>query len=159
MASYQDTDEQFEFVFDNNTANTPSCSVSSIGHLHGSITNLTQSLITNPASYGLTGPTVTATSSTILATGMNTNSGWYSTPTSAGGTLQVSGGANIKGELTVKGVNLSERLDIIEQKLGILRPNSDLEGRWETLKSLGEEYRKLEKEILEKEKIWDILKK
>jgi len=54
---------------------------------------------------------------------------------------------------------LDERLNAIEERLGILRPNNDLEGRWEKLKALGEEYRKLEKEILEGESIWDTLKK
>jgi hypothetical protein len=54
---------------------------------------------------------------------------------------------------------MSDRLDAIEERLGILRPNNDLEGKWENLKALGDEYRALEKDILEKEKIWDLLKK
>jgi hypothetical protein len=40
-----------------------------------------------------------------------------------------------------------------------MRPNADLEQRWDDLKALGDRYRELEKEILEKEKIWDLLKK
>ena len=54
---------------------------------------------------------------------------------------------------------IERRLDAIEERLGILRPNNDLEGKWEKLKSLGDEYRALEKDILEKEKIWDLIKK
>ncbi len=73
--------------------------------------------------------------------------------------LKVSGDAEFEGDIKVKGVNLTERLDAIEERLGILRPNNDLEGKWEKLKKLGEEYRKLEKEILEGEQIWDMLKK
>ncbi len=75
------------------------------------------------------------------------------------GMLKVSGNAEFEGEVTIRGVKLDERLNAIEERLGILRPNNDLEGRWEKLKALGEEYRKLEKEILEGESIWDTLKK
>ncbi len=73
--------------------------------------------------------------------------------------LTVKGDAEFEGDIKIKGVNLTDRLDEIEKRLAILRPNNDLEGRWEKLKALGEEYRKLEKEILEGESIWDILKK
>lgn len=73
--------------------------------------------------------------------------------------LKVSGDAEFEGDVKIKGVSLSDRLDTIEERLGILRPNNDLEGKWEKLKALGEEYRRLEKEILEGEKIWDMLKK
>lgn len=73
--------------------------------------------------------------------------------------LTVKGDATFEGNLKIKGVDLTERLDAIEQRLGILRPNNDLEGKWEKLKSLGEEYRKLEQEILEGENIWDILQR
>jgi hypothetical protein len=73
--------------------------------------------------------------------------------------LTVKGDALFEGNVKIKGVDLTERLDAIEQRLGILRPNNDLEGKWEKLKSLGEEYRKLEQEILEGENIWDILQR
>lgn len=73
--------------------------------------------------------------------------------------LRVAGNAEFEGEVSIKGVKLDERLNAIEERLGILRPNNDLEGKWEKLKKLGEEYRKLEKEILEGENIWDMLKK
>jgi hypothetical protein len=43
--------------------------------------------------------------------------------------------------------------------LGILHPNDKLEKKWEELKKLGDAYRALEKDIIEKEKIWDTLKK
>jgi hypothetical protein len=75
------------------------------------------------------------------------------------GKLTVSGDATFDGEVTIRGVKLDDRLTAIEERLGILRPNNDLEGKWEKLKALGEEYRKLEQEILEGENIWDILKK
>ena len=74
-------------------------------------------------------------------------------------TLHVNGDAEFEGDITIKGVKLSERLDKIEERLGILRPNNNLEDKWEKLKALGEEYRRLEKEILEGESIWDTLKR
>ena len=73
--------------------------------------------------------------------------------------LKVTGNAEFEGEVTIRGVKLDDRLTAIEERLGILRPNNDLEGRWEKLKALGEEYRKLEQEILEGESIWATLKK
>ena len=73
--------------------------------------------------------------------------------------VKVVGDAIFDGEVTIRGVKLDDRLTAIEERLGILRPNNVLEGRWEKLKALGEEYRRLEKEILEGEDIWATLKK
>lgn len=105
--------------------------------------------------------TLTSTASSILYTNSLTT-GYYTpmttAPTVTGGGLMVSGDANISGNLTVQGVNLNDRLDKIEQRIGILRPNSELEEKWDKLKELGESYRNLEKEIMEKEQIWKSLK-
>lgn len=103
-------------------------------------------------------PTYTATASPYTVS--NGTTGWttYTQPAMQG-SLKVSGDAEFEGDIKIKGVNLTERLDAIEERLGILRPNNDLEGRWEKLKALGEEYRRLEKEILEGEAIWNTLKK
>ena len=49
-------------------------------------------------------------------------------------------------------------IEKIEQRLNILTPNSKLESEWDELKELGDRYRKLEKRILEKAKVWDKLK-
>lgn len=95
--------------------------------------------------YGFSEDTITVSATTVSATNHRT--------------LHVDGDAEITGDLKLNGVNLSERLDKIEERLGILRPNNHLEDKWEKLKALGEEYRKLEKEILEGEAIWDTLKK
>lgn len=81
---------------------------------------------------------------------------WTTTPSSP---LKIDGDAEIDGDLKVKGKSLSEAIENIEKRLAILHPNSELEERWEELKALGERYRELEKDILEKEKMWDILKK
>lgn len=52
---------------------------------------------------------------------------------------------------------LLSRLDKIEERLGIIQLNTNLEDKWNKLKQLGNEYRALEKDLLEKEKIWEIL--
>jgi hypothetical protein len=54
---------------------------------------------------------------------------------------------------------LSEVLDNIESRLAILHPNKELEEKWENLRSLREAYVELEREIIEKEKMWSILKR
>jgi hypothetical protein len=46
----------------------------------------------------------------------------------------------------------------VNKKLAILQPNPALEDRWEELKSLREQYIALEKDLLDKEKVWDIIK-
>ena len=73
--------------------------------------------------------------------------------------LHVKGDAEFEGDVKIKGKSISETLDKIEQRLGILHPNEKLEAKWEELKALGDRYRELEKDIIEKEKIWTILKK
>jgi hypothetical protein len=76
-----------------------------------------------------------------------------------GQTLSVKGNADISGELTVQGIKLSDRLDKIEERLGILRPNAELEEKWDNLRALRNAYMELEAEIKEKESMWSILKK
>ena len=80
-------------------------------------------------------------------------------PSLKGSTLKVNGDADITGELTVQGVKLSDRLDKIDERLAILHPNPELEDKWDELKELGKRYKELEQELLEKEKVWTILKK
>lgn len=73
--------------------------------------------------------------------------------------LAVKGDAEFEGEVTIKGKNLADTLQAIEDRLAILHPNPELEEKWENLKALGKMYRELEQEIIEKEKMWAILKK
>ncbi len=70
-------------------------------------------------------------------------------------------GINIKdgGDIKIGGKSLSDAIEKIEERLGILNPNPALEERWEKLKELRKQYIELEKDLLEKEKIMDILKK
>jgi hypothetical protein len=105
---------------------------------------------------GTAGQTLSAAGQTLMWNGINTS--WDTTITS-NNPLHVKGDAEIEGDLKIKGKSLADAIDNIEKRLAILHPNKDLEERWEQLKALGEHYRELEKDILEKEKIWNTLKK
>lgn len=73
--------------------------------------------------------------------------------------LIVPGDAEFQGNVTIKGKNLIEHLKKIDERLCILHPNIELEEKYIELKKLRKQYMDLEKEILEKEQIWDTLKK
>lgn len=73
--------------------------------------------------------------------------------------LKVVGDAEIDGKLILGGKDIGEILEKLEERLAILHPNVELEDRWEELKELGRRYKELEQDILEKEKIYSILKK
>lgn len=80
--------------------------------------------------------------------------------------LDVKGRSFFKDDLTIegdadivlKGKKLSSLLDKISERLVICHLNPALEERWEQLKALGDEYRKLEKELIEAEKTFEIMK-
>jgi hypothetical protein len=55
--------------------------------------------------------------------------------------------------------SLKAFMDKVEERLNIMVPNEKLESEWQELKELGDKYRKLEQELLEKAKTWNILKK
>lgn len=80
-------------------------------------------------------------------------------PALNGATLKVNGDADFEGEVTIKGKNIADMFSKIEERLAILHPNPELEDRWDELKELGKRYKELEQELIEKEKIWSILKK
>jgi len=92
--------------------------------------------------------------------GLNGTSNVVSTdPSLKGNSLSVKGNADFEGEITIKGKNLSEMLEKIDERLAILHPNPKLEDKWDELKELGKRYKELEQELIEKEKVWAILKK
>ena len=116
-------------------------------------------------------PSVTSTGSTTLATPTLSGTSYtYSTASApspwatigATGTntgLQVHGDANFEGDVKIKGKSIADSLERIEERLAILRPNEELEEKWDKLRGLRQMYMELEAEIKEKEKMWAILKK
>lgn len=73
--------------------------------------------------------------------------------------LTIKGNAEFDGDIKLKGKSLDETLTRIEQRLAILHVNARLEKKWKKLRELGDQYRELEADILEKEKIVEILKR
>ena len=61
-------------------------------------------------------------------------------------------------DIVVNGVSLMNTLLDIQTRLGVLRPNTEIEQEWDELRELGEKYRALEKDIKEKISIWEKLK-
>lgn len=131
------------------TGGSPIYTISSPGNVSGELY------------WGLNG--TSAGSSGQVLTSNGTNTGWanisLAEPNLQGATLKVNGNADFDGEVTIKGKNLTDMLEKIEERLAILHPNEKLEDKWDELKELGKRYKELEQEIIEKEKIWTILKK
>ena len=107
------------------------------------------STVTLPNSYTIS----SGTSSTLSWNDTYSSYNSYTTNITADG-ITMKEGADIK----IGSKSLTEAIEKIEERLGILRPNPELEGRWEQLKDLRRQYQELEKELLEKEKMWKILK-
>jgi hypothetical protein len=95
------------------------------------------------------GTTTTWVDDTITLSNINPGSG----------TLQVKGNAEFDGDIKLKGKSLNDTLSKIEERLAILHPNEKLEEKWVKLKELRKQYQELEADILEKEKIVEILKR
>jgi hypothetical protein len=120
-----------------------------------------------------TPPTYTVSTGTagayLMSNGSGTNT--WATTTVSGQTdltpnsLQVKGKSefeddvNIIGDLKLQGKSLKDSLDAIEKRLAILHPNEELEEKWDNLRGLRQAYMELEAEIIEKEKVWNILRK
>ena len=77
----------------------------------------------------------------------------------SGSELSVKGNANFEGDVKIKGKSIADSLERIEERLAILRPNEELEEKWDNLRALRNAYMELEAEIKEKEEVWKILKK
>ena len=61
-------------------------------------------------------------------------------------------------DIEVNGWSLVDAIKKIEERLNILHPNTELETEWAELRALGEQYRKLEQHIRNKQATWDRLK-
>lgn len=63
------------------------------------------------------------------------------------------------GDIKFGNVSLKDFMETVSRRLAMLTPNPKLEAEWEELKTLGEAYRALEKDLTEKSQTWDILKR
>jgi hypothetical protein len=91
-------------------------------------------------------------------TAIGSSTAWQNTAMSVNpaGTIELRGE---EADIKINDVSLCETLRDIQEKLNVLRPNKELEAEWDQLRELGEQYRKLEAEFVEKSKMWNTLKK
>jgi hypothetical protein len=76
--------------------------------------------------------------------------------------VPTSGRMELRGnqaDIVINGVSLNDTLRSIQDRLNMLRPNRELEEDWDQLRELGEQYRDLEKQLMEKQRAWDLLRK
>lgn len=139
------------------TVNKPGVSVSSDSTVpaYEDITHI------DISSVGLGAYMSTLTSSTSSSINSSYYTTGYISPTYNPVVDINTGGINIRdgGDITINGRSLSGSIKQIEERLAILHPNPELEERWEELKKLRQQYNSLEQELLEKEKMWNMLKK
>jgi hypothetical protein len=125
---------------------------------------LTQQVYTTNNTSGVYVNPITSGSSGQYLYSNGTSPVWNDTITIANNnnhhhTLKVQGDAEFEGDIKLNGKSLSKTLSDIEERLAILHPNEKLEEKWEKLKDLRKQYMELEADILEKEKIMEILKR
>jgi len=72
-----------------------------------------------------------------------------------GSELHLDEGADIK----VGDKSLMKILESLEDRLGILTPNTELEKEFDELRECAQKYRELEKKFKEQKRVWDTLKK
>jgi hypothetical protein len=97
----------------------------------------------------------TTTGITIGAQGSGGNVPWMTQAHGSAPKIRLDGeGADVE----VNGWSLVDAMKRIEERLNILHPNTELETEWEELRALGEQYRKLEQHIRDKQATWDRLK-
>jgi hypothetical protein len=100
------------------------------------------------------------TASTYSIFGAGTNYTWSNpntTQTSA--KIHVQGDAVFQGNITWQDRDMREWFESVEARLAILQPNLELEKEWSELAELRRRYVELERDIIAKQRLFDILKK
>jgi hypothetical protein len=105
-------------------------------------------------SYNSLVGTISAGTISAGAIGASGGSPWM-TQSPAGGKINLSGE---NADIEVNGWSLVAAVKRIEERLGLFQPNPELEQEWADLRELGDQYRKLEQQIKEKQATWDRLK-
>jgi len=116
----------------------------------------TDTITLDPSIYSISS-SITSPSTITWDQNYSTTATWGTTDA----TVKIdTNGVNIKegGDIKIGGKSLSAAIEAIEERLGILNPNPELEDRWDQLKELRKQYMELEKDLLEKEKLMKILK-
>ena len=103
--------------------------------------------LTSPytVSSGINFPNAVYTTSTV-------NSPWVQSPPMAGPKIRLEGA---DADIEINGVSLWATMQEIANRLNIMHVNPELETQWQELRALGEQYRKLEQHILDKQATFD----
>jgi hypothetical protein len=88
-------------------------------------------------------------------TSYSVNNTWSN---STSGKVVIAGDCEFKGNITWQDRDLREWLESIETRLGMLQPNPALEAEWDELADIRRQYVELERKLLEKQRVFDILK-
>lgn len=75
------------------------------------------------------------------------------------GEVRILGDAVFEGNIKWQDRDMREWFESVESRLAILQPNTKLEAEYEELAELRNQYKELEKRLLEKQRVFDILKK
>jgi len=110
-----------------------------------------QNTMSTYSNVTVTSPYIVSGGTGLYTTG-TTASPWATTPSSK---IQLNGE---DADIEVNGLSLMDAIQKIEERLNILHPNTELEAEWAELRELGEQYRKLEQHIKDKQATWDRLK-
>lgn len=103
--------------------------------------------LTSPytVSSGINFPNAVYTTSTV-------NSPWVQSSPMAGPKIKLDGA---DADIEINGVSLWATMQEISNRLNIMHTNPELETQWQELRALGDQYRKLEQHILDKQATFD----
>ena len=85
----------------------------------------------------------------------STGSPWVQSPPMAGPKIRLEGA---DADIEINGVSLWRTMQEISNRLNIMHVNPELETQWAELRELGEQYRKLEQHIKDKQATFDRIK-
>jgi hypothetical protein len=77
---------------------------------------------------------------------------------SSPGKVVIASDAVFEGNITWQDRDMRAWFASVESRLAILQPNVRLEAEYEELAELGRQYKEMEKKLLEKQRVFDILK-
>ena len=127
--------------------------LSSVGDVGSNNTDWMTASITNMGAVGGTTYAGPYTINTNNVTGIANP--WLTQRPFSAPKIQLNGeGADVE----VNGESLMATLSIIKERLNYLQVNPELEAEWVELRKLGDQYRKLEQHIKDKQATWDKLK-
>jgi hypothetical protein len=106
----------------------------------------------DPRTYGTV---ITGGGGTVLTANGRTNI----TTSATVNKIQIDGDAVFEGNITWQDRDMREWFESVESRLAILKPNPELEAEWSELAELRIKYVELERELLAKQRTFDILQK